>query len=146
MKKADKSPFKKRNAQVPVILDEDDFYILHFLYEGKSSLPPFPSDTKDLIVAELDEIKSFMNMSYNSFLTHMKRLNGLGLVRTMNREGEHYKNKLVIMTKNGKEFFESFMKTMSKELYYSLLKKSDELSKSKSFKDYKKRLDAELKR
>ncbi len=142
--KDQKDIFEKRKAKAPVLLDEDDFYLMYFLIKNKSSGYPFPEVTRSHIVAELEETKSFLNISHNSFLTHIKRLEKLGFITLMRKTGEDYKSKLVVMTENGEKFFEAFLKNLSVKYSIGLTFRFDELGKSKAYERYKNKISREV--
>jgi len=144
--KKEKSSFEKRKAKVPILLDEDDFSILSYLDESNhSNVPPFPEVTKLTNVIDLNEIKTFMNFSHNSLITHKNRLKKLGFINEIRKNGEEYKYKLMALTPQGKTFFKCLKENMSKELYNSLtVFEFTKFGKSNAYKNYKKKITKEV--
>ena len=134
--------FGKRKAQAPVLLDEDDFYILYYLFESNPTVtPPYPEVTKAPQVIDLDYIKTHMNISHNSLITHTNRLRLLGFIDIIRKTGEDYKYKLLILTPPGRKFFQSFKDNVRKGVYNYLTDfKSEQFGKKQRYEDYLKEL------
>ncbi len=85
-------PKSKRKARASVLVDIDDFNILSYLYSYPVKTP-------------LTLVRDILNISHNSFLIHIKRLVGYGLMEVKRGEAKDYKTKYFYITDRGRRLY-----------------------------------------
>lgn len=91
-----------RKSRSPVLFDYDDFLLLTFLNNLQEKV-------------ELPILLKWLNISHNSFLIHIKRLEQYQFIEVVRGKDKDYKNKFISITEQGTKALEVFKPITNKE-------------------------------